>query len=274
MSKLLPLHTKHSFPILSKNEIDSIIRKIGKNVNVIESYREGKHTVFFLPQATSDILHITDYGRRSPKNHKEQKLQGLGIFFQDEQGYINVVVSHALEIPTRNRSAVSAATLEKDGSWNPGLDFLDYYRSEYIEHERLYNIDEHGNIVNPFLGYGNSEYAINIHTHPDIGTFFSTPDRNNAKARASYAPIVSMVIDPVRREVLAGVGQNLEDAEIRFYNYNYADSKEKEEDPVKMALFLLDGCLRKKGCKGKTTCRKRSGRTEITLRMMLPKEIE
>ena len=266
----LPKGKKYNLPVLSKDEIIRIIFDISPDIDIVETHGKGKHTVFFLPQATRELHHITSYGRWSPMNHEEQKLQGIGLSFQDEEGTIYHIPAHMLEIPTKNRSGSHAATLERDGSWNWGLDYLDYYRSKYIQYERQYNTDEHGNTVNPFLKYGRSRYMINMHTHPGIGTFFSVPDRINGKARAGNDPIVTMVVDPVRKEVLAGIGENLEEASVVFFDYVPAKNSGTEEEEI---VRLSETCLRKRGYQGKTICRKRFGRTHIRVNMTIPKEV-
>lgn len=191
--------------------LETIGKKCGK-VQVFKKSGEGKQKVIFLPEATDEMRMVVSYGRRSPMNYLEQKFQGYGHIFTDGDAVI-IVVKHIIEIPTMNRTRVSASNLDANGN-NPGLDFLEYYREEFLRYEKQFNTDAFGNLVDPYADEEASVFVVEAHTHPDLGVFFSGPDRNSGKIRASYAPICTLVCDPIRETILASVGKELEPAEV------------------------------------------------------------
>ena len=97
-----PITPSRTYPVLSAVEIAAVIEK---NCGSFQAERHGKgrHYVFFLPEAAEELTMMVSYGRRSPMNHLEQKYIGLGHFFLEKDGRVNVVVSHFLQVHTMNR---------------------------------------------------------------------------------------------------------------------------------------------------------------------------
>lgn len=176
-----PITQARTYPVLSAVEIAAVIEKNCGSFQA-ERYGKGRHYVFFLPEAAEELTMMVSYGRRSPMNHLEQKYIGLGHFFLEKDGRVNVVVSHFLQVHTMNRTRSSASGLGPNGENNPGLDFLEYYRDEYLRDEKRFNRDAQGCVVDPFLEYGPSEYCLEGHTHPDLGVFWSGTDRSSGEA--------------------------------------------------------------------------------------------
>ena len=92
-----PITPSRTYPVLSAVEIAAVIEK---NCGSFQAERHGKgrHYVFFLPEAAEELTMMVSYGRRSPMNHLEQKYIGLGHFFLEKDGRVNVVVSHFLQV--------------------------------------------------------------------------------------------------------------------------------------------------------------------------------
>lgn len=259
-----PITPSRTYPVLSAVEIAAVIKK---NCGSFQAERHGKgrHYVFFLPEAAEELTMMVSYGRRSPMNHLEQKYIGLGHFFLEKDGRVNVVVSHFLQVHTMNRTRSSASGLGPNGENNPGLDFLEYYRDEYLRDEKRFNRDAQGCVVDPFLEYGPSEYCLEGHTHPDLGVFWSGTDRSSGEARAAKAPVCIFVCDPIRRQMLASIGKNFENAQVIVCRRT-AKAAAKEaphpaetehpmpEFPVEALMELASRCLRMDGAKGTVRC--------------------
>ena len=103
------------------------------HVSITERHGKGQNKVIILPEAFQELKVMISYGRRSPMNFKEQKYAGFGHLFSDKNGSSVTVVSHFIQIHTMNRNPVGASNLGPNGEWNPGLDFLEYYREEFLE---------------------------------------------------------------------------------------------------------------------------------------------
>ena len=202
------------YPVLESGKIAEIISEKCSCAPHCDTFGNGKHTVFLLPEAAGVLESMISYGRRSPMNVKEQKFIGLGHFFDGGDDSVNIVVSHFIQVFTTNRTSVSAGNLGPDGEYNPGLDFLEYYRNEYLEYEKKCNTDAFGKQVDPFLDYGTSEFVLEGHTHPDLGVFWSSTDKESGRARAGKKPVCIFVCDPVRKQMLGCVGSGFENAKV------------------------------------------------------------
>ncbi len=286
------------YPVLKSETIEEIIKSDCGNVYVCDKFGNGRHTVFVLPEAYSQLVSMISYGRRSPMNVKEQKFIGLGHFFDGADGCVNIVISHFIQIFTTNRTGISAENLGPDGEHNPGLDFLNYYREEFLEYEKKCNTDAFGKPADPFLKYGASEYVLEGHTHPDLGVFWSSTDRKSGKARAAKKPVCIFVCDPVRKQMLGCVGSEFENATILAFsraqnvtsyaldkekskNKDVEKTKEPEKYKAEKELTLQHGSdgfdglcaaagayLTKHGYSGKLKCRKNlKGERVITFKM-------
>ena len=115
------------YPGMSFEEVLNTIEKECGGPLAVKSYGRGKHKVIILPEAVNEFRVMVSFGRRSPKNRKEQKYNGYGHFLDGGDGNVIIVVSHFIEVLTMNRSAVHASNLGPGGEPNPGLDFLEYY---------------------------------------------------------------------------------------------------------------------------------------------------
>lgn len=267
-----------TYPVLSAQKIAEIIESKCGNVCVAERHGKGRNKVFFLPEAYQEYKMIVSHGRRSPMNLNEKKFIGLGHFLVGEEDTVNIVVSHFIEVLTTNRSAVSASCLGPRGEANPGLYFLEYHREEFLRHEKQYNQDAFGGMVDPFLKLcGSSEYVLDGHTHPDLGVFFSGPDKANGAARAAASPVCVFVCDPVRGQMLGCVGKRFDSAEVIVYDRVQAASQTEEpeeirsEDPVGEMMCFANECLRTCGITGTVKSRVRmDGKIRLKIDMVIP----
>lgn len=273
-------HTPRTYPVLSAQKIAEIIESKCGNVRVAESHGKGRNKVFFLPEAYQEYKMIVSHGRRSPMNHNEKKFIGLGHFLMGEENTVNIVVAHFIEVLTTNRSTVSASCLGPNGEASPGLDFLEYHREEFLRHEKQYNQDACGCMVDPFLKLcGSSECVLDGHTHPNLGVFFSGPDKANGAARAASAPVCIFVCDPVRSEMLGCVGREFDSAEIIAYDRTTQTAARPEEheenrtrDYISELMHFADGCLRIPGITGTVKSRTRmDGKVRLKIDLVVPK---
>lgn len=256
--------------------IDEVMNTAEKECNAVvgERYGSGKNKVILLPEAAERLYSIVSYGRRSPMNFCEQKINGLGHFLIDEEGNHITVISHVIEINTMNRTPYGASITAPDGSYNHGLEFFSYYSDEFVQHEAEFNTDAFGFKADPFLKLcGASEYAADIHTHPSLGVFFSSADRNNGAARAASLPIAIMVIDPIKKKMLAATGKDFEDTEIIIYKRRQkasdGDISRNSADTDMDRLHRIIGKCKGGDLKVRTRI---NGQKEIRIRLLLPKE--
>lgn len=210
--------TPRTYPICSLREAMDLVSNMCGNVYIKERHGTGVNKVIILPEAARELEVMVSYGRRSPMNVSEQKYVGYGHFLMDESGHI-AVVNHFIEIQTMNRNSVGASNLGPNGEYNPGLDFLEYHREEFLRTETKYNIDAYGYQVDPFLKLcGPSEFVLEGHTHPDLGVFFSGTDKVSGAARAASSPVCIFVCDPIRKEMLGSIGKDFAEAEVLVYS--------------------------------------------------------
>lgn len=262
-----------SYPVCSLEKALSVIKSRCGSVRICGRHGKGENKVLILPEAFRELSVMISYGRRSPMNKNEQKYIGLGHWLKNERGYMITVVSHFIEIMTTNRTAVGASNLGPNGEYNPGLDFLEYHREEFLRYEAQYNTDAHGYTVDPFLKLcGSSEYVLEGHTHPDLGTFFSVPDMETGRARAAKTPICIFVCDPVRREMLGSTGRDFAPTEVIVFSRDAPPTEKPEISPqtdtsLNEIIRLASECLRSRGCNGKIRIRPHLGGECLTVKL-------
>lgn len=263
------------YPSLSLSKITETIEDNCGDIVVRERHGEGRNKVIILPEAFRELEVMISYGRRSPMNVNEQKYVGYG-HIMDDRGHVIIVVSHFIQIETMNRNPVGASNLGPNGEYNPGLDFLEYHRDEFLKNEAKCNTDAYGATVDPFLSRcGPSEYVLEGHTHPDLGVFFSGPDRTSGAARAANAPISIFVCDPIRKQMLGCIGKNFDAAEVIVYTRKESVSdvpvsEKKLRPPVNELVSFAEQCLRITGYHGSIDVRKkRNNKLLLKMKMMI-----
>lgn len=267
-----------TYPVCSLSEVLSLIESKCGDVHIVERHGKGLNKVIILPEAARELEVMISYGRRSPMNENEQKYVGYGHYLADEGGHIIIIVKHFIEIQTMNRNAIGASNLGPNGEYNPGLDFLEYHREEFMKNEAKYNTDAFECTIDPFLKMcGPSEYVLEGHTHPDLGVFFSDPDKVSGAARAASAPVCIFVCDPIRRKMLGSVGKDFAEAEVVVYSRHQAAMKEYKKDerlnPTADELMRFTGqCLRIRGYAGNARLRTRmDGKICLRIKLVIPK---
>lgn len=182
--------------------------------------------VIFLPMATKEFETMVYWGEYHPVNRDEQIYEGIGHIFMDGNRRI-VVVSHFLYIYAAERTPTSACIM--NGTFNSVMTRIEYEVDIYNKNEVKYNVRKDGTLLNPVVGIaGPSRPVLYGHTHPNLGCFFSPPDRVSGFATPDF-PAVTFVADPIRKEMKAGVGVELSDAEILVYSYE-SDSKVAKDE--------------------------------------------
>ena len=283
MAKYIPMPARRppqpkNYPVCSlKKALDTIKSKCG-TVYIKERHGKGRNKVIILPEAEQELNSIVSYGRRSPMNVYEQKLCGMGHFLVDEDGNTIVIVNHFIEIQTMNRNSVGASNLGPNGEYNPGLDFLEYHREEFLRTEAKFNTDAFGCQVDPFLKLcGSSEFVLEGHTHPDLGVFYSGPDRASGAARAASFPVCIFVCDPIRKKMLGSVGKDFAEAEIIVFSRGTAPREDLAEGkqlipPTDEIVRLANQCIRTHGYAGGVRSFTRiDGKVCLMIKLAIPK---
>lgn len=271
-----------TYPVCSLTKAMDIIKsQCGDVVYVKERHGKGRNKVIILPEPAQELSSVVSYGRRSPMNVFEQKLCGLGHFMVDEDGNFITVVTHFIQIPTINRGPVGASNLGPGGSYNPGLDFLEYYREEFVKNEAKFNTDAFGYQVDPFLKLcGPSEFVLEGHTHPDLGVFYSSTDKVSGAARAASSPVCVFVCDPIRKKMLGSIGKDFAEAEIIVFarSAGAAPQEDLSKDkrlipPTDEIVRLASQCLHTRGYFGdiKLCTRIKDGRGCLKIKLVIPK---
>lgn len=271
--------TPKTYPICTlKKALDIVNSKCG-NVYISERHGKGLNKVIILPEAMRELEVMISYGRRSPMNVSEQKYAGYGHYLMDENGHIITIVKHFIEIQTMNRNAVGASNLGPNGEYNPGLDFLEYHREEFLRTEAKYNTDAFGYQVDPFLKLcGPSEFVLEGHTHPDLGVFYSGTDKTSGAARAASSPVCIFVCDPIRKKMLGSIGKDFSEAEVIAYSRESNSQDNFCEDkrlipPTDEIVRLTSQCLRTRGYAGDIRLHTRiDGMGCLKIKLVIPKD--
>lgn len=270
-----------TYPVCSLRKAMEIIRAGCGEVCVTERHGTGENKVIFLPEATRELEVMVSYGRRSPMNVSEQKYVGYGHYLVDEDGHTITIVKHFIEIQTTNRTAVGASNLGPNGEYNPGLDFLEYHREEFLRNEARFNTDAAGFQVDPFLRLcGPSEFVLEGHTHPDLGVFYSGTDKVSGAARAASAPVCVFVCDPIRKKMLGSIGKNFSDAEVLVLSRaavprEVPGPESRLAPPADEIVRLAGQCLRTPGYAGNVRLHSRlNGGGCLKIKLLIPKNRE
>lgn len=283
MTEYTPMPTRRppqpkTYPVCSLKKAMDIIKSKCGDVYVKERHGKGRNKVIILPESEQELTAITSYGRRSPMNVCEQKLYGMGHFLVDDEGNMITIISHIIEIQTMNRSPVGASNLGPNGEYNPGLDFLEYHREEFLRNEAKFNNDAFGYQVDPFLKLcGPSEFVLEGHTHPDLSVFYSQTDKVSGAARAATSPICIFVCDPIRKQMLGSIGKDFSDAEIIVFSRRATSLENVCKDnllihPTDELVRLTSQCLRTRGYSGKCRLHTRiNGKGCLKIKLVIPK---
>ena len=199
-----------TYPVCSlKKALDIIKSKCG-DVYVKERHGKGRNKVIILPEPEQELNSIISYGRRSPMNVYEQKLYGMGHFLVDDDGNVITIISHIIEIQTMNRNPVGASNLGPNGEYNPGLDFLEYHREEFLRNEAKFNMDAFGYQVDPFLSSAapRSSFWKGILTPISVG-FTAVLTRGVALHARHRLPSVSSCVTRFGRRCWVASGRTL-----------------------------------------------------------------
>lgn len=214
------IRQKRKFPEVKLQKVLDLIKHYCGPVDVeyFGSAKDEKDAdiLIFLPTATREFKNMVYWGEVHPINKDEQIYQGMGHILMDGNKRI-IVVSHFLYIYAARRTSVEAGILgDKADSM---MTRIEYERELYVKYEMSCNRKKDGTFYDPIVEIaGPSEAVIYGHTHPNLGCFFSPPDRRSGFATPDL-PAVTFVADPIRKEMKAGVGMELKDAEIMVFSY-------------------------------------------------------
>lgn len=214
------IRQKRKFPEVKLQKVLDLIKHYCGSVDV-EYFGSAKNdkdadVLIFLPTATREFKNMVYWGEVHPINKDEQIYQGMGHILMDGNKRI-IVVSHFLYIYAARRSSVEAGILGDNA--DSIMTRIEYERNLYVKNEMSCNRKKDGTFYDPIVEIaGPSEAVIYGHTHPNLGCFFSPPDRRSGFATPDL-PAVTFVADPIRKEMKAGVGMELKDAQIMVFSY-------------------------------------------------------
>lgn len=232
-------HEKPELTRIQRRQIEDVIRRCCVPCGFAH-YGEGKHGLYFLPEAAAELDFITGFGKKRASNAYELTYLGLGHRFEDEAGRVQTVVTRVLPIYSATRGPTHAKVVT-EGS-DAMLDILDRERQIQNELEKTYNTDEQGYAIDPFLEYGPSEVVFFGHTHPDLGCFFSPTDHGRNYSTPKL-PMVTFVCDPIRRDMKAMVGMRGEAVSITVCR-RQEPAPAAAPEPAPAAAPKMMGCLR------------------------------
>ncbi len=227
------IREKRKYPEMSLSDVLKIVFSECGNVLVQKYGTAGSDpdadAVLILPRATQELYNMIYWGEKHPINIDEQLYQGMGHIIMDGQRRI-IVISHFLYIYASERNGTSAH-FTKGKTDNFGLR-LESERSIYTCNEKECNRRPDGLVYDPLLELaGLSEAVLYGHTHPNLGVFFSEPDRGSGFATPDL-PAVTFVTDPIRKEMKAGVGIELRDANIFAFSYKEKSSENQKKKKI------------------------------------------
>lgn len=214
------IRQKRCFPEVKLQKVLDMINCYCGSVDVeyfgLSRTDKDSDILIFLPTATREFKSMVYWGEVHPINKDEQIYQGMGHILMDGNRRI-IVVSHFLYIYAARRSSVEAGILGDNA--DSIMTRIEYERDLYVKNERNCNRKKDGTFYDPIVEIaGPSEAVIYGHTHPNLGCFFSPPDRKSGFATPDL-PAVTFVADPIRKEMKAGVGIELKDAQIMLFSY-------------------------------------------------------
>lgn len=203
--------------------LDKAVRLISKKCGDIAVERFGVKkrdaevdALIILPMADKELKTMIYWGEKHPINKDEQVYQGIGHYFMEGDRRI-IIVSHFLYIYAAERSPVSASIIK--GEYDSIMSRVEYEREVYRKNEKACNLRPDGTVFDPFVELaGLSEPVLYGHTHPNLGCFFSQPDRTSGFATQDI-PAAIFVADPIRKDMKAGIGIDIRDAQILVFSY-------------------------------------------------------
>ncbi len=251
------------------------------NTFIQNRFGKGYNQVIILPDAALELMVMTSYGRRSSTNRFEQKFCGYGHFLRNEHGHILIIVKHFIEIQTFNGNT-DRKTSRNTSQKNPGMEYFDYCREEFLKTEVAYNTDAYGKEIDPFLSYcGPSELVLMGHTLPDHGVYYSEHDiTGGSESTVPSYPVCSFVCDPIQKRMISCIGESYDEAEIIVLSRAEPHGDEYSDDdrlipPTDEIVRLANRCLHNDGYSGSIRLRERiDGRADLSIDLVIPKPEE
>lgn len=255
---------KPQLPRICVRELEASIRR-SCAPHELKTYGHGEHTLYLLPEATIELENWVRFGCRRTSNAYEQQFMGMGHTFLDENDRIITVISRIIPVLSVSRGPAHAQMVSGDS--NTMLSILSNERRIQNELEQRYNTDENGDVIDPCLDRGPSTLVALGHTHPDIGCSFSATDHRSNYSTPAF-PMVSLVCDPIRRDMGAMVGTACEPMKVVVCRPKPAAAKDSDcVEALWQQLSALTGLLMgQPGVSGKLECfRDPGGRTHMRM---------
>lgn len=239
---------KDTLPRIRRGELETAIQgSCAPHEETIYGY--GDHTLYLLPEPMTELENWVRFGCKRTGNAYEQQFVGMGHTFLDEHDKIITVVSRIVPLMSVNRGP-AYARMVGDGN-DTMLEILANERRIQNTLEQVYNTDENGYDITPFLDYGPSTLVMMGHTHPDIGCSFSRTDHRSNYSTPKF-PMVSFVCDPIRKDMRAMAGIACEPMKV------VCCQPKPEKDTAEILCQQLSGLagllMQQPGVSGKLEC--------------------
>ncbi len=241
MNKVLPPHILSTHEHIKQIDLLEFLQTIKSECGLssFRAFGHGPHVVIVLPDAKEEIYTYFKVGKGYRAVNKDEQQADLygHVFSYKKDKYVFLLTRAAYIYPAQRQRTFVATSKENED------DFMAYrLRLEQAvvnRNEVQCNRDEKGNVIDIGVEhYGPSERVGQIHTHPDLGCFFSSTDIISNES-TSQVPYAYLVCDPIRNDFLAMVGKNCEPARILFFE-STEYSKSQASD------FCINTCERSK----------------------------
>ena len=217
---------------LSPEEVVEIIQKECK-ASIVFSERSGngKYTNVFTPHAWDQFNASVNYAKKTAENALESQYFLEGYYFQDAKGRYTTVVTNVITPYSSAKEGAFAQLYSIDDEVNP-YKLVEQKEAELIKHagpgkDLIRNVP-----LNAFFSkYGPPHRDGFGHTHPGLHVFLSSTDKTSVFAPKGE-PWITMVADPINRELLVTNGTNLERANIIIMSYNKNNEKRPQAELV------------------------------------------
>lgn len=209
---------------LSVNDVLAVMHQAYGN-NVKRFSGKGP-AVIFTPHAWDEFCASVNYGKSIPENELESQYFLEGYFFVSKKCASTTVVTNVITPYSASQSKASAALYSPD-KFNAYA--IVEQKEKVLQKYACAGKDVlHGTVVNAFYKTYGVPHRVGFgHTHPGLGTFWSSTDKTSVFAAAGE-PWVTMVVDPRNCELLVAVGSELTTAQLCVFEH---DNKAEKNAP-------------------------------------------
>ncbi len=220
MNRELPPHNIPSHNHIQQIDLTRFLQTIKSEcgLSAFQAFGSGQHFVIVLPDAKEEIYTYFKVGKGyRAVNIDEQQADLYGhVFSYKKDKYVFLLTRAAYIYPAQRQRAFVATSGDNEDDFMAHR--LRLEQAVVNKNEVQCNRDENGYVIDIGVEkYGPSKRVGQIHTHPDLGCFFSSTDMLSNES-TSQVPYAYLVCDPIRNDFLAMVGRKGESAKILFFD--------------------------------------------------------